>query len=81
MLDGPHVFVNHLRWVNPKIQTADFTESGREFSVTYVVMEGLRLTGVLACLPSVWSRTIQIPEYTAIRGGQRLANRAIEANV
>lgn len=32
-------------------------------SVTYVVMEGLGLTGVLACLPSVWSRTIQIPEY------------------
>lgn len=58
-------------------------------------MEGLGLTGVLARLPPVWSRTIQIPEHTAAaeRGsdgetgegvglvgrGQRLANRAIEA--
>lgn len=33
--------------------------------VTYVVMEGLRLAGVLARLPSVWSRTIQIPEHAA----------------
>lgn len=64
-------------------------------SVTYVVMEGLGLTGVLACLPSVWSRTIQIPEYAEMerrevrrvgrergeRGGQRLPNTAIQANV
>lgn len=32
-------------------------------------MEGLRLAGVLACLPSVWSRTVQIPEYTEMGGG------------
>lgn len=57
-------------------------------------MEGLGLAGVLARLPPVWSRTIQIPEYTATAGegverervgwmvgrGQRLANGAIEAN-
>lgn len=65
-------------------KTPDSTVSKECFSVTYVVMEGLGLTGVLACLPSVWSRTIQIPEYTEIGGrggGQRLANRAIQANV
>lgn len=42
-------------------------------SVTYVVVEGLGLTGVLACLPPVWSRAIQVPEYTEKRrdGGGR----------
>lgn len=36
---------------------------------TYVVMEGLGLAGVLARLPPVWSRTIQIPEH-AVEGGE-----------
>lgn len=42
-----------------RISQAETRESG----VTYVVMEGLCLAGVLARLPSVWSRTIQIPEH------------------
>lgn len=47
------------------------------FSVTYIVMEGLCLAGVLACLPSVWSRTIQIPEYTEMGlGGRRGVERS-----
>lgn len=36
---------------------------------TYVVMEGLGLAGVLARLPPVWSRTVQIPEH-AVEGGE-----------
>lgn len=56
---------------------------------TYVVMEGLGLAGVLARLPPVWSRTIQIPEH-AVEGGEGrwggrevrgLANGTIAANV
>lgn len=38
--------------------------------VTYIVVEGLCLTGVLACLPSVWSCTVQIPEYAEIEWGE-----------
>lgn len=57
---------------------------------TYVVMEGLGLAGVLARLPPVWSRTVQIPEHAVEggegrRGGGRevrgLANGTIAANV
>lgn len=32
-------------------------------------MEGLGLAGVLARLPPVWSRTVQIPEH-AVEGGE-----------
>lgn len=41
----------------------------KAFWVTYVVMEGLGLAGVLARLPPVWSRTIQIPEH-AVEGSE-----------
>lgn len=48
-------------------------------------MEGLGLTGVLAGLPSVWSGTIQVPEYTEKEEREeevkRLPNGAIQANV
>lgn len=54
---------------DPRVRLKDATRVSqaetreRESGVTYVVMEGLCLAGVLARLPSVWSRTIQIPEH------------------
>lgn len=42
----------------------------RECGVTYVVMEGLCLAGVLARLPSVWSGAIQIPEHAGMERGE-----------
>lgn len=33
-------------------------------------MEGLGLAGVLARLPSVWSRTVQIPEHAERERGE-----------
>lgn len=49
---------------------------GKAFWLTYVVMEGLGLAGVLARLPSVWSRTIQIPEHAKReQRGHRVSQR------
>lgn len=36
---------------------------------THIIMEGLCFTGVVTCLPPLWSSTIQVPEYTVDKTG------------
>lgn len=72
-----HVSGRHVNKTNSTVSECfSACENEKKYSVTYIVMEGLCLTGVLACLPSVWSRTVQIPEYTEIQEGGRGGERS-----
>lgn len=57
-------------WVRLKDASWIWHVEIRECRVTYVVMEGLCLAGVLARLPSVWSGAIQIPEHAGMERGE-----------
>lgn len=59
--------VNLIIWVNEvtNSRTSGSTKPKVDKIGTHIVVESLGLAGMFTCLPSIWSCTVQIPEYTA----------------
>ena len=63
----------------PPPQDSDIWAPGRiSEDETHVVVEGLGFTGVVACLSSLWSSTIKVPEHTLVGRRKKRKDKTIK---